>query len=420
MWWLAANEFCAMTLSNALVRFLLNRTSLPSRAIMNHFARLATSRCSVVCMVAFVRALMCGAQCVADDIGQAKFAVEGFLANYAAFEFYVCDMTIRSGKSDSVETAISSGPETDIAAGKARLVVDGRLLCYERSTDSSMIWDPTTNRGSMQLTPKALIRNADYIMRGNPVMGSMSIQPSSEGTGSARWSGGVDMTTWNGGGWLKSGEAGNFGQFVAPQFIPAVEFAVRNGVEILGVKTQQIDLRWKGGALSFFVDKHRGFIPIETRMYSDADGKTPGTRLFVTDIRECSGRRWFPMRCVAISMDGHEVSGQHLVREIVVTRLDVDKRPSRDAFSLKLPAGYSINDPDRSPSQYKLEEDETVTLANLPAFYERTFHEHQVADLQPPARSPLRTALLIANVVFLILLGGFVAFRILRRRAAHE
>jgi len=63
-------------------------------------------------------------------------------------------------------------------------------------------------------------------------------------------------------------------------------------------------------------------------------------RSFWTDIRKVSRDRWFPFRGVVI----YEQSDQPDVRlrEVVVTRLEVDKRPPKEAFVLDLPAGGRI------------------------------------------------------------------------------
>jgi hypothetical protein len=223
------------------------------------------------------------------------------------------------------------------------------------------------------------------------------------------------MTTWNGAGVMMSGEDGMFGNFVRSYFGPGPQVVVaRERVEVSGILTLQVDLSFEGSNRSFFVDEHRGFIPIEARFYGRGN-RVPQTSAFVTDIQQCSGDRWFPMRCVAVWTEGEPSAGNHFVREVVVTKLDIDNPPGREQFSLNLPAGMAINDPDRAPSQYLLKEAQKATLADLPALYERTLLNKPYVAVPEPAIRGFRGWLIGLNVILIAML--LAAYFVMQRRS---
>lgn len=355
-----------------------------------------------------------------DAATKARFAAQGFLANYSGFEFYTCEMRIRAGKCGSLQRAIDSGPETDVATGTANMVVDGPLLYYKRSTDDEVKFDPTLKVGSMQLPAQWLLRGENQTLSGNPLLGGVSIQQSKADSVPNGWQLGADMTTWDGAGALASGASGLFGNYVSSRPNTGNPFSIEEDVEILGVRCLGVTVTSGPIIAEFFVDENRGFIPLKTQLCVTGDKNTPMTIMFVTDIQQCSQGRWFPMRAVAVSLNGAHEGGNHHVREIVVTHVDADQRPSRDAFSMELPAGMSISDPNGAPSQYTLHEKTTVTLANLPMYYERISLKTPHDAVPQPAKLGVRGWLIAVNIalIALLLLAYFVVKY--RSQTVHE
>ncbi len=114
-----------------------------------------------------------------------------------------------------------------------------------------------------------------------------------------------------------------------------------------------------------WLSPEKGFLPIyvEERYI----GMDLVIRSFWPDIQKVSRDRWFPFRGVVVD----EQSDQPEVRlqEVVVTRLEVDKRPPREAFFLDLPVGGRITEVDHDGS-FTLKEARRVYSEDLPGIYD--------------------------------------------------
>lgn len=126
--------------------------------------------------------------------------------------------------------------------------------------------------------------------------------------------------------------------------------------------------------MKYWLDPDRGFLPIRSIIIG-SQGKEL-ERGYWTDIRKCSGGRWFPWRGVHITtfgvVDPDKGSGPLRVEEIRVNSLDVDKSPARTSFQVVLPKGITAVDPEvQGAVTDRLTEDETVGLDDLAKLHKR-------------------------------------------------
>jgi hypothetical protein len=150
-----------------------------------------------------------------------------------------------------------------------------------------------------------------------------------------------------------------------------VETRLREPASIEDVKTTPIEVRLTDLTVISFIDEDRGFIPIETQLINNLDGRVV-SKVVVTDIRRCSKERWFPVRCVAIWINGDEDNGNHSVREVVIHDLDVDKRPKFEQFAINLPKGTRVWDGTSPNSNLMLDSAQAVNLNSLEELHQRT------------------------------------------------
>jgi hypothetical protein len=215
-------------------------------------------------------------------------------------------------------------------------------------------------------------------------------------------------------------QPGDRGEFAA---IAAVSLAALDRGTIRVVEPQPkegreaalVELMWgdqDSNSCTFAIDEERGFVPIEAA--TSFNGK-PFTRAYVTDIRACSGGRWFPTRCVAIWLNGPEEGGSHTVREVLVTSLDADTRPDRGAFSLDLPAGMRVNDGEKPAAVFTTSADEKITLGGLAELFERT-QQSAGARQARQGKSGATVAFVVAGFGLLALV--LVAWAVWRRGRA--
>jgi hypothetical protein len=123
----------------------------------------------------------------------------------------------------------------------------------------------------------------------------------------------------------------------------------------------------------YTLDSKRGFSLIEKRRVTrsnDSDSESV-TLTLVTDIKQCSGGRWFPMRGITISGVGAKQGVR--VRELVVDSVDVDTRPDDRELSFEVPADSEINDLRSAGSQIVLaEKPRMIFVSDLQDLYKKT------------------------------------------------
>jgi hypothetical protein len=126
--------------------------------------------------------------------------------------------------------------------------------------------------------------------------------------------------------------------------------------------------------LKYWLEPELGFLPIRSILYGN--GGIELARAYWTDIRKCSGNRWFPWRAIKVttynSTDSTKSPGPLRAEEIRVNGLDVDNAPTRESFRIVLPKGVRLHDPNiRFAVSKLLTQDEEVGLDDLPKLHQR-------------------------------------------------
>jgi hypothetical protein len=118
----------------------------------------------------------------------------------------------------------------------------------------------------------------------------------------------------------------------------------------------------------FWLDPDRGFVPIRGSVFASTGEELH--RTYWSDIRKCSGDRWFPCHWLAISIPRRADAG-FSVRELTVTSFEADKRPTPDAFRLTIPGGTQIIDPHTKYALFHLKTDESVRPDEIKKLHDR-------------------------------------------------
>jgi hypothetical protein len=177
----------------------------------------------------------------------------------------------------------------------------------------------------------------------------------------------------------------------------------------------------KNPKVEFIVDLNRGALPTRIEMVS-------GTRLgdcvslvVVPQIRACSKERWFPERIVAF-LRQFPTQSPCLFKEFKVTELDVDHRPSKDAFTLDIPAGSTILQGGHPDKSFKTRKQERIGPDDLDRIKELTEKVPEVpgTDTTIVAPSPSYTWLWYVLAGVVAVFGFFVLKkRVIAKREQH-
>jgi hypothetical protein len=131
----------------------------------------------------------------------------------------------------------------------------------------------------------------------------------------------------------------------------------------------------------YLIDAARGFLPVQ--LWIQRPDGTFSSKAFMTDIRQCAGDRWFPMRCVYFrSRSEGSLEEPGAVTILEVTELDVDHRPDDDAFVVSIPKGAALHDGEKLGSQITLDRNAEVDLDHAERLYDATQSAHQSYELR--------------------------------------
>jgi hypothetical protein len=116
--------------------------------------------------------------------------------------------------------------------------------------------------------------------------------------------------------------------------------------------------------MRMFLDPARGFLPLRIDSY------LPGTDVrhqssAITDAKQCSGNRWFPMRGVVVLNANQEGKVDLYIRITTVLSLDADTAPADEDFVTVIESGCQVKDPHRPRAIYIEKSTKTVTLDGL-------------------------------------------------------
>lgn len=367
---------------------------------------------------------------------EANAAVAKFQDHLDQFSFMTCEYDYTKAKASSIADAVAgkwmprqSGDTMFPNTARVRLVKDGKNIRYEMIPDEDTL--KIRRDGSKSATPDPknhgllfgpvmafdisteLYNGADSL-RFVPGFGSGMNSVNLHGKGVSVWSeemqqGGLFLNVIH--------EGGKFS-------LAKLASTTQKPIEVRRSSHSGIDCVWlaihqpNGHKREFALDPARGHLP-RCIIWSDEKG-TELSRCEVTDIKECSNGRFFPMRIITYSTKNR---GFWLASEYKVTILDVDSRPSRESLMLDLPAGTAVSDLDReevgkvNPTIF-LKQNERIHPDEIPKLRDLIARkqEQPLADtaLHPPGTSWWKWALGGVGVALVLVAA---VWRVRSRRA---
>lgn len=305
---------------------------------------------------------------VSDGIEELQIAADGYLHNRESFRYIHCKYRIRFGTADTAEAAQTRGPAV------VEVVLNGTWTVRDESTSlvlanldkadtaapGSSSWSICDNR---HLTDGKLHLAFYGPMNGGSIMPVESAVDGIDGTPFDLWC-------------MGKNEEANPGRLI--QLILAQPRNKRTtALEIIETKpflrfgTRPLDFPGQQ-QIEYVLDPKRGYALVDrilTSRHTDAP-EASIDRVKVTDLRECSSRRWFPMR--AVQFEKYPATGKFQVREFLVDELDVETRPTDSMLAIELPKAALINDLRSGGSQIELAEPWTIDVGTLGKIYQKT------------------------------------------------
>lgn len=336
-----------------------------------------------------------------------KEIAQGYLQNRESFKFFTCRFVIRDGKAPTLKEALERGPREVEEEVIGEWVVDGPRERYERRRSKTFKLQGAPGGGLfVGLPPVFHLRDASYVLDLDTTLGGGALRPVSEGRGE------IDMTCWNMVGFISAGEPGR--RIADLLRIAPHALVLRGRTQLDGVEVIRFDEVNKDGSRhEFYVDPKRGYLPLQVRLCSPQGAPTNG---YITEIRQCSGNRWFPTRCVVVWLDRKEVP--YLVREFRVVELDTERRPSAEAFATTLPGAMQLHDGIHPASAMMLEGKVHVDdLGKLAAALERKARgAAPEAAESGPRRWPLAVVASASGATMVVVV--LLIWRVRRKRSA--
>lgn len=307
------------------------------------------------------------AQAKPGDAAVMSSVAEGYTANRASFVFASCTYEVTKGTADSIQEALAGKIELRerlegiwaYDAGKERCsLVNSKVPRVDDTNEEVVVEKPSTAGAGPSLVSTASEPSSHFLgdvtqqITFSPDIGVanlFSIKNREKNPGITPWNMGV----------MGPNEKNNPGKLVlefvqTKKSIELTEGEV-DGTPVLAIKLTDHDKR----QLTFSFDPEGGFLPIHIDFFGKSE-------LFITDVKECTGNRFFPMR--SCELTPNKKTGKVNVREIRVTTLDVDSKPDEDLFALQLPSGTRVINLSRKSERFVLDEDVRVPLSEISTF----------------------------------------------------
>jgi hypothetical protein len=302
-----------------------------------------------------------------------RAAVVAYGANMRAFSFYTCRYRFTKAQVKSVEDAIA-GKFVNARSFENRLIIDGEKVLYEGLAPPD---PPDTKQakavpGKPGLFMTEAFAISDRYLAGDK--GEMNYTPQMKTLGLWDRQKNTLGVAHSPLGYLRHNCKNGPETFAAQQEryeLAAVGLEEVEGRPVITVRFNDREVLDFEPPLriaeSFSFDGGRGHVPIRiTTFWNDK----PQSRYYVTNLRECSNQRWFPERIVVVDTPSTP-DGLFTVSEIQVLELDADRRPSRDAFALSIPAGTLVNESTGNDARryFVLKQDEKLSIDDLPTLF---------------------------------------------------
>ena len=312
-------------------------------------------------------------QARADGNGSSlvQIAAQGYLSNRESFPFLKCEYTIRAGYCTRIEDALAGKFRTE-AESRVRWLVDGKKVLYEEKLTEGDVkkslfiaganqassvgallapWGQLSD-GSYALTYASPLNSANIVGPDNPRMGIQHTPFSFNMMGPDE--------RLNPGRILSECSKGDY------HCQPPEPVQVR-GEDALRFRVQQVKDGKRVPYFDYYLLPEKGFLPARLSLLDPQNGKEIARGVLIRSQR-CSRDRWFPMQTRTLVGVG---TSRILVRELTVTKLDVDRRPPSQAFRLSLPSGTVISDAFEAGGWYEVKARRSVGLNELSTIHKQ-------------------------------------------------
>lgn len=295
---------------------------------------------------------------------------EGYLKNRGAFSSFRCEFRFRVGSAASLAEALKRGPTLKVLEADCKWIVDGKKACYSRVVDEKARAAEAKAKANPQphnvngqpgfiaaiplsglgfLTDGRLALRYSHTFAAN-LMGPNRIDELiiALGPTATPWAlGGLGTAMEsNPGRWILDGELGTW-RFVTVE-------PTTDGTRLV------VECKREAARLTYYFDPGRGFLPVR-REYRLNDGRK--THIAMTDVRKCSGGRWFPGRVVFVNTRAN--GAVRRVQEICLTKLDAKSRIKPEEMFLTLRRGISVLHADNMLSAFRTQGDMRVGINDL-------------------------------------------------------
>jgi hypothetical protein len=296
-----------------------------------------------------------------EKLGRA--AITAYAANIHSFNFYSCRFRCTNGQAKSIGDAIQ-GKILNAVTGEYKLLEDEEKDIFEGLSapvpPNEKQAKPVPGKQGMFTIPASSVSSERYLANGKM---ELAYTPQMRVAG------------------LWSVDAGNRGIDPTPLGKLGIGHRATEGPDVLLARPDEYEMQSDGMqeldgkpvltiriknkkydyVIGFSFDIGRGYLPIRRNLTFKGRGLKSQT--FVTDIRECSNQRWFPERIVYVSTP--DVGDLYGVQEFQVLDFDADRRPSADEFTIKIPAGTQVNDPNDAKKFFNLKQEEKINVDDL-------------------------------------------------------
>lgn len=345
------------------------------------------------------------------DIAEMKMIAQGYLHNQESFPFFSCRFVITQGSAPSLKEAVERGPASRKEQVEGVWVVDGDRVRYERRGVGKHGHSFEDGRLSVALPPliylekKPLALSLDFVLGGGGIYSPEVPSP------------GVQMTPWDAVGAISSGQSATLAGVIATCVAnpSLVKTTLTDDVNIDGVLLTRLDVDYGSYRLVFFVDPKRGYLPVQTWYETPSGSKT---KCFLTEIRECSGKRWFPMRCVAVWLSADGAPLPDSVREFRTIELEADRRPESAAFVAVLPTKMQVHDCNRPNSAIAVPAGRRVHVDDLESLVTECAAASEIPMEVEDGSKTWRWVLAVNTVVIILVFTLIVVRRHRRLKAA--
>ncbi|GHT46769.1 hypothetical protein FACS189454_08420 [Planctomycetales bacterium] len=341
----------------------------------------------------------------------------GFSEYVASFPYFTCEFDIIDGLTDSREVAIAKGPSENCQHVKGVIVTDGVKKRYElfpTSDDYSPISSEMVPSGANSFFSQVF---CDVPAQKNLTDGKLGLN--------------IVLTQSAVQGIMQQINEGHFltheidifdpGLTLCP-IVPPNQIQTRytmNNVErcqmVVENERQLLEISLILGDTAhavyvYKIDPKTGYLPIEFSMGNVANTEMPLIWTNITDFFSCSKGRFFPRRIVFVRYCDPKsnifkypefVKGKYIVRELKVTKLDVDHPPLEKDFTISHHTDFRILDAVIPGSEVAIDANQPINIEDLPKIHESLQGK---GVFEPHKPSTISWSWILINIILIVAL----------------